>query len=242
MKYSIIILSILILSGVALAYWPYGGTYEKANDWITIDAKAGWNLVPLLYSNSGNQFYSLAALNEGACPGAFGSNHSWFYYPKYNKYVYWDEMKNLGKGEYINDSSSDNEFELDASTGKYIHTNNGAIFVYFFKDCVTKIPNVSTNTTEIKKVNKGWNFITLMPWMENKKIRDNFNECNIVNINAWNGIEQKWEITKENQQTALAQFKDTAVTSNMLGSVYLLKFENTCELSASVVGPSELPN
>jgi hypothetical protein len=243
MKKIILVLILLMVSSMVFAT-----SYSKSTDSLDLTLEKGWNMVPLLYDSTSYSFYSLESVNQ--CNPVV----TFFYHPKYRKYFKFGEEWNLGKGEYANDTSFDNEFELDASTGKYTYANSGGVFVYLNSACSAKINNVSSRTQVGTKIKQGWNFITVVPWMIGQSFNDVFKNCNVTAANRWMSATQSWGypdsayygIGNISKVTFMAQFDESPTQPQYqmeVGTVIVVKVANDCQLNKGSTGsPPALPN
>lgn len=240
-----IILGVILLIITSMVF---ATSYSKSTDSLELTLDKGWNMVPLLYDGASYSFYSLESLTQ--C----GPIVTFFYYPKYSKYFKFGEDWNIGKGEYANDVSYDNEFELDASTGKYSYANNGGVFVYLNSTCSAKINRISSRTQVGIKIKQGWNFITIVPWMAGQNFKDTFKNCDVVAANQWISLAQSWgypnsayygigNISKVTFMTNFDESPGQPQYQMEVGTVIIVKVTNDCQLNKSLAtSPPVLPN
>ena len=211
----------------------------------------GWNLVPAPIistmggvSNQCSQKYKAVFIYNTTYKGyigGVGQQPNMKYQPDqatYNKYL----------------NMSDPDWRLNSYTDHVMLT---AYWMYFDQDCsgnidttyLTGINQTSTrdmmnNNDTNSKLLKGWNFISVAPWMEGSNFKTIFEDCEIEKANYFNNATQQWG---QNSSTSFAnQFaNDTTSLHTLTGKGYVAKVKNDCYIKYNNDGdlsPPTLPN
>ncbi|GEM_PF-6797703 len=114
-------------------------------------------------------------------------------------------------------------------------TETGTSFWVYWKGnpCTTSI-NTGSSYQELstKKLFAGWNFMSIVPWMEGKNLNDMLGSCNVQRLATWSSESQSWStsagITPEKLQAANTTFSNADI-----GKTLLVKTAAECSLSAT---------
>lgn len=227
------ILAFLVFSPMAFA--QASGSYNPDTYEIEITYHPGWNIVPYVVGTS--EFI----VNE--CD----------FYASY----YWSPTERQYFGGLYGSGSSEFSQKVaeDAALNYYTATTYmGAGWVYSKNYCVTKTqlgsPGAQTWNEQYKDqvfsglvLKKGWNFVTVNPFMVGLKWEEILSECNLEAVNMWDAREQKWgfESSSEAVQYLIAP-NVFALNEMQVGNTYVMKFEDDCYFSQGTSGgPPQLP-
>jgi len=94
------------------------------------------------------------------------------------------------------------------------------------------------------KLNSGWNLISIMPAFLDKNLRDSFGNCNVLKVNAWNPVEQKWEYSSSESNQKVSDLLNTRISEELLFTPLVVQVETDCTLGASEsnINPPAIPN
>ncbi len=187
----------------------------------------GWNLVPMgiLGSEctadnknvSAVYFYSPLENNYLGVPVTQSGSPQKEYQDKVDAVRRLYEPK---KNEYLT------PFETGTSAWAYYTGNNS---------CNTTI-RTSNPYTELstRKLFRGWNFLTVLPWMVDKKLTDITYGCDIQRFATWDAAGQKWNSVRMSLSEWARQYgPDNPVNESSIGQTILLKTAGECALSAT---------
>jgi len=227
MKKILVLGFLLMLMSIAFAI-EYRPGYDPETGKITVNINKGWNLVPNNWSY--NVENMTCAQND--------LRAQYMYSPVQKKYV--GQYKN-SKNETI--ESPNNYFDIIAEEKdqlKYYHTQAFAgQWLYSKKECGFDLPigtkeqwnQVTSEVLQNYPVKAGWNFITIMPWMQDNLLKDIFSNCEVTKMNAFNSTSQSW--TQESS-AKIAEYNLTnpsPVSKESVGAVISVKITNDCYLT-----------
>lgn len=236
MKENLLIAAFVLLvcaAAFSAAVSTNNGSYDPETGEAIIDLKPGWNLVP--YGASGSEQCQLGAI--------------WIWVPTVGRYY---------GGRFGNTASYSRDLlqaiESD-DADNYLYAQGygpfaGGHWVYSANECqVTRTfaPTSAGEGIDGMKLAEGWNFVTISPWMKNKKLSDFMGECELLMIASWDSRAQAWAsgTTTEMEQAAdmVNEGLDTGVIGDSsVGDVYLLKAVQACTLGLKdAFSPPELP-
>jgi hypothetical protein len=204
--------------------------YNSSTNEVTFDVSRGWNMLPI---------------GEGISTTADPQDPD--YCQTAASVFIWDSVSGKYLGGLTNDTGTsyvDTQRASDAINSAkesgYAFGSMGAAWAYMTKPCKMTMSfsgNALTGSSG-RKILKGWNFITIMPWMAGKSYDDVFGGCTITKANSWQDSVQQWAV--DSTQGA-ANLKSTSnINSSYVGNTLVIYAESDCELDASP-GAMEVP-
>ncbi|MDD3175470.1 MAG: hypothetical protein PHU51_03265 [Candidatus Nanoarchaeia archaeon] len=226
----------------------------------------GWNLIPSPGEGVAhphrqpNQEYMGYDRTFGCGINELGESEG--YYIKYN-YIYIPNKGYIGGkvseqryGFYNSDAKKELEtyFTSEAMGGEqgvlsYMITSQ---WVYSDNDCEYAIEQVALRDIEkyhrerlkLTKINKGWNFIYITPGFYNSTISEYIGDCEIISINQWNPISQKWQYGGTEAQQHVDEVLNQKIDDDLLYAPLIIKVAKECTFGANNNVPEipALPN
>ena len=211
----------------------------------------GWNLVsiPLISAMNGS---------SNTCPSQWKA--LFVYNPTYKGYI-----GGIGQQPNIKYSPNQETYNqyLNASDPKWKQNSYtdtvqlSVAWLYFETECNGKIDTTYLTTAyqaqtqelmnkkeNTSKLLKGWNFISVAPWMEGSNFKTIFEDCEIEKANYFNNVTQQWGQTSST--SFASQFaNDTSPLYTLTGKGYVVKVANDCYIkynNSNNLTPPELPN
>jgi hypothetical protein len=211
--------------------------YNQNTNQVTYNLNAGWNIIPGRLSLSNKSPIKDTPYYEGT--SCIQNNLMGFIYsPTQKKYI--SSSDNIGN----------NIISQDSSNG-YYYAQYGGIWMYTPNDCKVSF-NLKTSTTGgdlitgegiNKKIVKGWNFLTIMPWMKEKTLESILGDCIIENFNMWDVGTQSWALSSKATSEQMFPLLFNKIGDWSIGTTYLIKTSNNCELmKTTLTSPPILPN
>jgi len=214
------------------------GTYDSETGQVTITMKPGWNIVPLGASET--------------APGSCGIKAAWIWSPTAKKY-----MGGSPEGGAMPQEDGE-KLEEDMENG-YLYaqsysTSAGGMWVYTTNECTlqkTFWTSVSNENDQIAflKLAKGWNFVSISPWMGGKKISEFLGDCTLSKITAWDATMQRWgngasdTLYMAEMAQKINNGEDEPLQEAMSGVVFLFKVPEECSLGLTgAMEPPVLPD
>ena len=211
------------------------GTYDSETGEATINLRPGWNIVPFGASEELPESCNVKAV--------------WIWSPTAKRYM----------GGSPGDKAmpqSDGDILLADKENKYLYAQQygafaGGMWVYVGNECtLRKSFWTSASNDEIAqmKLAKGWNFASVSPWMNGKKISEFLGDCTLSKITAWDATMQRWGTGASSTDYMVEMAKkindgeDEPLLEEMSGVVFLMKVPEECNLGTSgAIEPPALP-
>ncbi len=192
--------------------------YNSTDKKVTMRLSQGWDLVP---SGTDTQTSSPSSNPLAA----------FFWNPLDKKYY----GGGYGSTEGNNIATKLNELR---SAG-YATATMGATWVYMPKseEVTVTYGGAALTSNTGKKIAKGWNFISLMPWMIGKKISGLFDNCSITKANAWFGIQNEWASNNSTEYWNTLRTSNETVKEGSVGYTIVVYSESECGLSSVEMQP-----
>lgn len=237
-KITIAIGLVFILAGVAIAssqgVMYSSPIYEEQGDQalLRIWYRSGWNLVPVFFS-------------AGASPNNIESSdfHSMWYYDSENEeYI---EFSPQTSAPFTGDE--DPKF-LDFLTRKYpsytpawAYVKNNLADDSYVNYTLYNLDNLFLPVNDIK-LNKGWNFMFVVPEMEGESFNSMKGDCEFIKYNMWSAVEQKWGFNPSMSFIEYPEMFDTPFNGHT-GNSFVIKVAEDCQLASSIgsITPPALP-
>jgi len=195
---------IFFLASVSAVY------YDSSTDNFEFYLKKGWNLIPAVY------------LSE--CSSLVIAQY--FYSPVHSSYY----------GQYTLNGSTVSVPENAQSWGDEIRDYyfGGGQWVYSTSDrvCETSIASNSSYDSS-KTIKKGWNLVSIYPWMKGNTPQNIFSECNIRAVNAWDESTQNWMYASSSSSVYAVNENQQEITDAAIGKILAIKIGSDCELQVS---------
>jgi hypothetical protein len=88
----------------------------------------------------------------------------------------------------------------------------------------------------------GWNFVSIVPWMENKSQKDILSNCTLEKANFWDAPSQDW-LLSNSTQVAEQLTNSSRVYINDTGEHLVVNVESDCSLNSgpTITAPPALP-
>ncbi|GEM_PF-1805184 len=242
MKKQFFVLVLLVLFsafGFASVSTEIAKQYNSNTNKVTLIVSTGWNMIPI---------------GEGISTGDDTQSSDDCQSQDSKSIFVWDSLSKQYLGGPVSNSdpspaSTQKAFDAinSAKPLGYAFGNIGAAWIYRTKPCTVEMSlsgNALTGATG-RKILQGWNFITIMPWMLNKKFIDIAGNCNIIKANAWEDASQKWDQSSSSAgATILMSQTNSPIRESTIGMTLVIYAESDCELSITgpVVEPPLLPS
>jgi len=211
--------------------------YNSSTNEVTFNVSRGWNMLPI-----GD---GISTASDPQDPSYCQIAKSIFIWDSVSKQYLGGRISNTGPNPTDTQRASDAINR--AKESGYAFGSMGAAWTYMATPCKLTMSfsgNALTGETG-KKVLRGWNFITIMPWMINEKFGNVAANCSITKANIWNDSSQEWsqESSREAANTLMSQTTGMPIKEMDVGTALVIYAENDCELSTSPAtsGPPELP-
>lgn len=216
MKKTVLAFMIIVLANLAFADTPF--TLYK-----------GWNMVPLGISEGGSQCNS------------DGKNISavYLYSPLENKYVGFPVTQSGSPPKEYQDKMDAMRRLYEPMKQNYLTpTDTGtSAWVYYPGDTCNTTVRTSNSYSELstKKLFRGWNFLTVLPWMRDVSLGTMFGNCEVQTIASWSPPSQRWDAVLKGEQlkTVLGVSSPFIDSDSDIGKTFVVKTANECALSAT---------
>ena len=190
----------------------------------TVTIHKGWNILPL-----GARMLPISH----TCDYFYGVD--WLYTPRLGKYVFADLNSELVNQD---DKASIQQDMLD----DYLYVSAGSGYWHYSNEDCTVTYNTQPEADLEPKILKGWNFITIQPWMTSNTLRSFIGNCQLEKMNYWDNGIQNWRFNPSLVPDDQNHLLDSLIFESDVGNVALMKFSENCELSiSSITGPPQIP-
>lgn len=246
MKRSVLTIPIALVAFVLFSPFVFSGiseSYDSTTGKIKFTLNPGWNIIPCAIS-----IYKDNPEYENTC-GDYGNyiKAAYAYSPVQKQYfgTYYTGSQIISVpegGEQIlqNEKSSNFYHAMDYLGGCWMYTTTYCSFEtsLYPKSMHSTVTQETMDTTTIKK---GWNFITIVPWMIDHSLKDLFQSCDVLAANTWDDLNQKWTYPSSSQYAGIISENDANIYDSSVGTVFVIKFANDCHLTVGDDGISPPP-
>lgn len=211
--------------------------YNSTTHEVTFNVSRGWNMLPI-----GD---GILTSSDPQDPNYCETATSIFVWDSFSKEYVGGAISKSGPNSA--DAQRASDVMNSAKELGYAFGSMGAAWAYLASPCKMTMSFSGNALTgeEGKKVLRGWNFITIMPWMINKKFSDVAPDCDITKANVWDDTYQKWsqESSRETADTLMAKATGMPIKEMDVGTTLVVYAESGCELTtgSAPIGPPVLP-
>lgn len=237
------IISIIFVLTIGLVCAEVTKYFNEETYSLTIDIPDGkWYLVPHQFTLDGCQ---REMISETEWKNTMNVKARWLYSPTLGSYelmappLCFSDHTSPGcfggqKEDYISPNPRIDQDENDHYL--YAMPKGGAVFVYIssrcsLEDAFPSRPGLNSTDEELEpilrqiKMAKGWNFITVTPWMIGRSLNEIKGNCEIDKIAGWKDVEQSWIITLGDDDKLNNPFE-----MNNIGRGFGVKISDKCNL------------
>ncbi len=206
---------------------------EGYNHIVEVHIREGWNLVltPDFPLDENDDFMSDSDVKEGNIKAAY------LYIPQHNKYY---EL-HPNSDELLNVWSS-------FSNDRKLYLSGASAWVYSDKSGFMRYRRIDVPRYNQFKLTSGWNFVTLLPGLKQKKLSQFKGDCEILKI-AWFG-NSEWSVLDPQSILQLSgsdipsSWNDLIIadSDSDVGKGVLMKMADSCQFgSGPTISPPPIP-
>jgi hypothetical protein len=231
-KYSLgICMVLLIVTSFYVTATAITGSFNSETNEITFTLSKGWNIIPFARGGSSQSDCDISAM--------------YYWSPTDKIYVAGDPKKDL------QEQPEEFKSQLGIDQDLYCATPNlGAYWVYSSNSCEihTYLGYYNSWTDDDvwgvkdKILKKGWNFMTINPYMIGHSFNEILSDCEVEGMNQWQSHSQSW-VYGSSKYAADVWVNNEFVNNSTVGLTLVVKVADDCGINTDgeISTPPPLP-